>query len=107
MLHQGLKAKLTMTLENPTSPARRQVLRAFKTQIFVTVAGMPEPVFLISVTPEAPKTRFQLYSIPMTLAATSDDTKQAEAALSAIPDTRIIAQTNETDKTARVFLAKP
>ena len=107
VLHQGLKAKLTMTLENPASPARRQVLRAFKTQVFVTVAGKPEPVFLISVTPEAPKTRFQLYSMPMTLAVTADDTKLAEAALSAIPDTRIIAQTSQTDKTARVFLAKP
>jgi membrane protein DedA with SNARE-associated domain/membrane-associated phospholipid phosphatase len=107
VLHQGLKAKLTMTLENPATPAHRQVLRAFRTQVFVTVNGKPEPVFLISVTPEAPKTRFQLYSMPMTLAANADDIKLAEIALSAIPDTLIIAQTSEIDQTARVFLAKP
>jgi membrane protein DedA with SNARE-associated domain len=106
VLHQGLKAKLTMTLAGADNN-RRLVLRAFKAQVVVSVGSTPEPVFLISVTPESPKPRFKLYSMPMTLAVNAEDTKIATAALGAIPDTRILAQTTETDKTAKVFLAKP
>jgi membrane protein DedA with SNARE-associated domain/membrane-associated phospholipid phosphatase len=107
VLHEGLKAKLTMTLAKPADVNRRLVLRAFKAQASVTVNGTAEPVYLVSVTPETPKARFRLYAMPMTLPVNADDTKLAEKALAAIPDTRILAQSTQLDKTARVFLAKP
>jgi membrane protein DedA with SNARE-associated domain/membrane-associated phospholipid phosphatase len=107
ILHQGLKAKLTMVLETPAQPNRRLVLRAFKAHVKIDVDGQSEPVFLLSVTPESPKSRFSLYAIPATQKATEEDTKLATAALSQIPDTRVIAQTQDPQKTARVLLAKP
>jgi membrane protein DedA with SNARE-associated domain len=107
VLHQGLKAKLTMTLANPLDPNRRLVLRAFKAQALVSVNGKPEPVFLISVTPETPRSRFRLYAMPMTLPVNAEDMRLAETTLAAIPDTRILAQSTQANKTPRVFLAKP
>jgi membrane protein DedA with SNARE-associated domain len=107
VLHQGLKAKLTMTLANATESNRRLVLRAFKAQAIVSVNGTPEPVFLISVTPETPRSRFQLYAMPMTQLSSAEDRTLAETAMASIPDTRILAQSSQTDRTARVFLAKP
>jgi membrane protein DedA with SNARE-associated domain len=107
ILHQGLKAKLTMLLEDPQNPQRRLVLRAFKAHVNIDVSGKSEPVFLLSVTPEVPKSRFSLYAIPATLKATKDDMNLAASALTKIPDTRIIAETTDPQKTARVVLAMP
>ncbi len=107
VLHQGLKAKLTMTLPDPVQPQRRLVLRAFKAQVDIDVNGSPEPVYLISVTPEAPRPRFHLYSIPATLKADDADTRVAMSAFNNIPDIRVIAQSEDPQKTARVMLAKP
>jgi membrane protein DedA with SNARE-associated domain/membrane-associated phospholipid phosphatase len=107
ILHQGLKAKLTMVLANTSQPGRRLVLRAFKAHVNIDVGGQSEPVFLLSVTPEVPKSRFKLYAIPATLKSTEDDMQRAVAALTQIPDTRVIAETADPQKTARVLLAKP
>ncbi len=107
VLHQGLKAKLTMIFANPAEPQRRLVLRAFKAQVKIDVKGVSEPVYLISVTPESPKPRFHLYSIPATLKADDADMRVAMAALASIPDIRVIAQTEDPLKTSRVLLAKP
>ena len=106
-LHEGLKAKLTMTLDSPGQPQHRLVLRAFKAQVAVAVDGLPEPVYLISITPEVSKPRFNLYSVPATLQASADDTRFAMAALKNVPDVRILAQSEDPQKTSRVLLAKP
>jgi membrane protein DedA with SNARE-associated domain/membrane-associated phospholipid phosphatase len=107
MLHEGLKAKLTMTLDNPAQPQRRMVLRAFKAQVSINVNGLTEPVYLLSMTPETPKPRFHLYSVPSTLQANADDTRVASAALNGIADVRILAQSADPQLTSRVLLAKP
>jgi membrane protein DedA with SNARE-associated domain/membrane-associated phospholipid phosphatase len=107
VLHQGLKAKLTMILVNPKQPQRRLVLRAFKAHVNIAVDGFQEPVYLISVTPESPRQRFHLYSVPTTLKADEADTALAMAALNNIPEIRVIAQTDDPMKTAKVLLAKP
>jgi membrane protein DedA with SNARE-associated domain/membrane-associated phospholipid phosphatase len=107
VLHEGLKAKLTMTLDNKDQPQHRVVLRAFKAQVAISVDGLSEPVYLISITQEAPKPRFHLYSVPTTLPLNIDDSRVAMAALSSIPDIRVLAQSEDPQKAHRILLAKP
>jgi LssY C-terminus len=107
VLHQGLKAKLTLTLENPLDPGRRLVLRAFKAYVDVTVDGQQQPVYLLSVTPEAPRARFHLYAMPSTLPSDAKDRQTAMSALSSISDIRILASSENPLKPSKVLLAKP
>ncbi len=107
VLHQGLTAKLTMTLNSSEQPQHRMVLRAFKAQVDIAVDGKSEPVYLISITPEAPKPRFHLYSVPTTLSPNAQDMRIAMTALNDIPDIRVLAQSADPQKAARVLLAKP
>ena len=107
VLHQGLKAKLTMVLDQPEQEARRLVLRAFKAYVDVTVDSRTEPVYLISVTPEVQRARFHLYAMPSTLPSAEQDRTAAMAALTNIPDIRVLAQSQDPAQTARVLLAKP
>jgi membrane protein DedA with SNARE-associated domain/membrane-associated phospholipid phosphatase len=107
VLHQGLKAKLTMVLESPSDSNRRLVFRAYKSQTYVTVNGRNEPVFLISITPEIPRSRFGLYAIPATLKLTADEQKQTLATLQAVPNVIALAQSQDPLKPASILLAKP
>jgi membrane protein DedA with SNARE-associated domain/membrane-associated phospholipid phosphatase len=107
VLHQGLKAKLTMVLETPADSQRRLVLRAYKSQTYVTIDGLNKPVFLISITPEMPRSRLGLYSIPATLKLTDDEQKQTIATLEAVPNVVALAHSLDPLKPASVFLAKP
>ena len=75
--------------------------------LFRSVDGKSEPVYLISITPEAPKPRFHLYSVPTTLSPNAQDMRIAMTALNDIPDIRVLAQSADPQKAARVLLAKP
>jgi membrane-associated phospholipid phosphatase len=107
VLHRGLKAKLTMTLVEPGNAQRRLVLRAFKAYVDVAVDGRTEPVFLISVTPETPRSRFHLYAMPSTQPSGDKDKQLALAALNGINGVTVLAQTEDPFQPARVLLAKP
>jgi membrane protein DedA with SNARE-associated domain len=107
MLHQGLKAKLTMVHDNPGDPNQRLVLRAYKSQGFVTVNGQLEPVFLISITPEKARARLGLYAMPATLKLTPEEQTQALAPLRAATNVAVVASNQDPEKPASVFLAKP
>ncbi len=107
VLHQGLKAKLTMVLQTPVNSKRRLVLRAYKSHTFVNIEGRNAPVFLISITPEMSRSRLGLYAIPATLRLTDDEQKQAIATLQAVPNVIALAQSQDPLKPASVFLAKP
>jgi hypothetical protein len=106
-LHQGLKAKLTMTLDAPLDPQKRLVLRAYKAHVDVTRDATAEHVYLISITPEAPRSRFYLYAMPTTLPADAKDKQAGLDALSNISAAQIIATSDDPQKTSRVLLAKP
>jgi membrane protein DedA with SNARE-associated domain len=107
VLHKGLKAKLTMVLDQPGPTPRRLVLRAFKAQVNVATEGRLEPVYLVSITPEVPKSRLHLYSIPATEKAGAKDLEVAAAAFNTLHDIRLLAQSDDPSKPAKVLLAKP
>jgi membrane protein DedA with SNARE-associated domain len=107
VLHKGLKAKLTMVLDEGSAASRRLVLRAFKAHVNILTEGRSEPVYLISITPEVPKSRFHLYSIPATLKAESKDTGAATAAINSISSIRLLANSDDPQKPGKVLLAKP
>ena len=106
-LHQGLKAKLTMTMDNALDTQRRLVLRAFKAHVDVEVEGRRQPVYLLSITPEAPRTRFHLYAMPSTLPTDDKDRKIAMDSLSGIAGSQVMASSSNPLKPAQVLLAKP
>jgi membrane protein DedA with SNARE-associated domain/membrane-associated phospholipid phosphatase len=107
MLHQGLKAKLTMVLETPNNDQRRLVLRAYKSHVTVSVDGRVEPVFLISVTPEASRSSMGLYAMPTTLKLTSAEQQRVIATLQAVPNVIVLAHNEDPQKPSSIFLAKP
>ncbi len=64
LLHEGLLAKLTAALQDAARPDERVVLRAFKTNSAVRLAGKDEPVYLISLLHEENMPRFKLFTLP-------------------------------------------
>jgi membrane protein DedA with SNARE-associated domain len=107
VLHKGLKAKLTMTLNSPGGDQRRLVLRAFKAQVNVDFDGDKQPVYLLSITPEIPRARMKLWSTPSTQKNTAEDDVLAQAAITRIKDITVIAETTDPLQPAKVLLAKP
>jgi membrane protein DedA with SNARE-associated domain/membrane-associated phospholipid phosphatase len=107
VLHKGLKAKLTMSLDQPGPTPRRLVLRAFKAHVNIETGGQFAPVYLVSITPEVPKSRLHLYSTPATEKSGSKDLEMAAAAFNTLPDIRVLAQSEDPSKPAKVLLAKP
>jgi hypothetical protein len=107
VLHQGLKAKLTMVLERPGAVNRRLVLRAYKSNATVAFENRIEPVFLISITPETTRSRMGLYAMPTTLKLSELEQQQAIAGFQTLPNVTVLAQNQDPLKPASVFLAKP
>ncbi len=68
-LHEGLKAKLTMTSAIADDSNSRLVMRAFKTSATVTNASGNKPLFLISLTKETMRKTLHTYAVPVLTAA--------------------------------------
>jgi membrane protein DedA with SNARE-associated domain len=66
VLHQGLKAKLTMTFIIHDATLRRLVLRAYKAHATISSNGMVQEIYLISITEDVKTSRMGLYAIPAT-----------------------------------------
>jgi PAP2 superfamily protein/LssY-like putative type I secretion system component LssY len=106
LLHQGLRAKLTMMKPNADG-ASRQVLRAFRSQAEVIDNGNKSGVFLISVTPEILRKRLFLLSMPSTLPVDMADVSALLDELRTAPNALLIAQSSEGGTPAAVFQARP
>lgn len=72
-LHEGLKAKLTMTRSPDGSPDQREVLRVYKTDLATAEGAAYRPIYLLSLTREERSNHFHLYAIPAMLAASAAD----------------------------------
>ena len=88
LLHQGLKAKLTLILPAAGDNVSRLVLRVFKTPFVALDSDNRRPVYLLSLTAEKAKARFDLYAMPSTILLTAE---QAAAALARITNDAGIA----------------
>ena len=107
LLHQGLKAKLTMVLADAAKPERRLVMRAYKAQAEIDTEGRIQPVNLVSITSETVRQRFHLYALPTTLKPEPNDNLMLMTALNAMQGVRVLAQSVNPAEPARVYLAKP
>jgi membrane protein DedA with SNARE-associated domain len=107
LLHQGLKAKLTMVKLDPANPGQRMVLRVFKSQVVLNSGTSTQHVFLLSVTTETVRQRFHLYAMPATLPPTASDSAAMLATLDQIPNVSVLAQSTTVDEPSRVYAIKP
>jgi undecaprenyl-diphosphatase len=106
LLHQGLKAKLTLT-RMATDNNQRLVLRAYKSQAEVIDAARRQNVYLISVTPEILKSRFFMFNLPTTQATSVAEAESVVAILKNSPKAKLVAQPIETSGPRGVFQARP
>ena len=63
-LHEGLKAKLTMTRAPAGSSEQREVLRVYKTTLATADGDSFKPIYMVSLTREVRSNTLHLYSIP-------------------------------------------
>jgi undecaprenyl-diphosphatase len=106
LLHQGLRARLTMT-KTSTDGSTRQVLRAFRSQAEVVSDSGKNSVYLLSLTPEILRKRFFLLAMPSTLPVKGSDVNALLEELRAAPNALLLAQSSEGGKPAAVFEARP
>jgi membrane protein DedA with SNARE-associated domain len=91
-LHEGLKAKLTMTLAMPSETNRRLVLRAFKTDAILTTANGDKPIFLVSLTEESMRKTMRTYALPVLVPAGDGEVSKVEQDVVAAPNATSVAQ---------------
>jgi undecaprenyl-diphosphatase len=72
-LHEGLKAKLTLTRRPAGAEDAREVLRVYKTDIAAAEGSLYMPVYLVSLTREVLSDGFELYAIPALAPALGED----------------------------------
>jgi membrane protein DedA with SNARE-associated domain/membrane-associated phospholipid phosphatase len=106
-LHEGLKAKLTMTFALPDENNRRLVMRAFKTSAVVTTASGAKPIFLISLTQESLRKTLHTYTVPVLIAASEAQVKQVADPLVAAANTSFVAEQRPGVAGALLLIAGP
>jgi membrane protein DedA with SNARE-associated domain len=80
-LHEGLKAKLTLTRAAEGAGDQREVLRVYKTDMAAAEGDIYKPVFLVSLTREVRRYGFNLYAMPSALPAHDSDVSAMRKAL--------------------------
>lgn len=95
-LHEGLKAKLTLTRDIPEDGNGREVLRVYKTGLAAAEGQIYKPIYLVSLTREAPRKAFDLYAIPLRRLASNAEVADFRAELAKAPDLRILAEREQS-----------
>ena len=72
-LHEGLKAKLTLTRAAAGDADGREVIRIYKTGLATAEASSYKPIYLVSLTREVKSHGFDLYAIPSQRPASDAD----------------------------------
>jgi membrane protein DedA with SNARE-associated domain/membrane-associated phospholipid phosphatase len=80
-LHEGLKAKLTLTRTPADTPEQREVVRIYKTDLATADGVAYKPIYLLSLTREVRSNGFHLYAIPSLRAASATDVTSLRDAL--------------------------
>jgi len=103
-LHEGLKAKLTMVRAASGNGRRRQVLRIYKTNLEV---GAGRGVFLVSLTDEELRKRFNLYAVPTPLSAAGAEAAAMLQGLAASPKLAVVVESAAGGTAPVLILARP
>ncbi len=80
-LHEGLKARLTLTRTAAGEQNGREVLRIYKTGLAAAEGDTYKPIYLVSLTREVMSNGFDLYSIPSQRAASEADVEELRGVL--------------------------
>ncbi|WP_421694659.1 bifunctional DedA family/phosphatase PAP2 family protein [Aestuariivirga sp.] len=91
-LHEGLKARLTLTRVPPGEKDGREVLRIYKTGLAMAEASSYKPIYLISLTREVKTHGFDLYAIPASRPASAADIEELRGVLARAQGLSILAQ---------------
>ncbi len=103
VLHEGLKAKLTVTQLLQDTPPRRAVIRAYKSHAILVDGTVEKPIYLISVTEDVSKSSMGLYAIPASRYSEELDAKVSQI-LQQIPVTRTLEITTNGALKPRLLL---
>ncbi len=103
-LHEGLKAKLTMVRAASGKGGRRQVVRVYKTDLEI---GAGQGVYLVSLTDEELRKRFNLYAVPASLPAAGGEAAAMLQGLAVSPKLTVVAKNAVEKSTPTLILARP
>ncbi len=106
LLHEGLKAKLTIVLPVADRPNTRLVLRAYKTKVLLQDNGKSLPVYSLSLMWETLDGSFGLYALPKPAIAGAEDIKKIVNDLVATPDAQLVANHTEISPPLAILMAR-
>ncbi len=105
-LHEGLKAKLTMTLALPDEANLRLTLRAYKTNAIVKTATSAKAIFLISLTQETLRKTMHAYSVPTLKPATAVQIEQFRGIVATLGATKMVEKAVDDDSRTLLITAR-
>jgi hypothetical protein len=105
-LHEGLQAKLTAVINNPTDTSGRLVLRAYQTNVMLQEQASNQPVYAISIMWESLAGKPWLYALPKSVVAKAEDTQDVLSRLAAGPGAEMVAQHTEVSPPLAILMAK-
>lgn len=105
-LHEGLKARLTLTRSAPGADAR-EVIRVYKTDLATAEGNSYKPVYLVSLTREVRSRGFELYAIPSQRPASDADVEGLRTALAHAQGLSILSQHDRAGVRQDLITATP
>lgn len=91
-LHEGLKARLTLTRTAPGDSEAREVIRVYKTGLAAAEGNSYKPIYLVSLTREVKRSGFDLYAIPSQRPASDADVEDLRKLLAAAGGMSVLSQ---------------
>ena len=106
-LHEGLKARLTLTRTPEDSAEQREVLRIYKTSLAASEGDVYKPVYLVSLTREVRSDGFNLYAIPTLRDAPDADVAQLREVFAAGTGLTRLARHDRAGDVQDLIVASP
>lgn len=104
-LHEGLKAKITAIEANPKSGNMRLTVRVFATN-FQVMEATASPIYLVSLTQESLRPRFNLFSVPTDQTTNPAQSQEFLDKLTSAPQLEKLATESFDNQTMTILRAK-
>ncbi|PZF76221.1 hypothetical protein DK847_13535 [Aestuariivirga litoralis] len=106
-LHEGLKAKLTLTRSAPGDGPGREVIRIYKTGLAAAEGTVYKPIYLVSLTREVMNNGFNLYAIPSQRPASDADIADLRGELARAQGLSVLSQHDRAGMVQDLITAIP
>lgn len=106
-LHEGLKAKLTLTRAAPDENDGREVIRIYKTGLAAAEGSIYRPIYLVSLTREVRSRGFELYAIPSQRPASEADIDELRGLLASAQGISVLAAHERSGSRQDLISAMP